>query len=114
MLVLSPEYLVIDSNYMPLNFCLEFTGSAHYPHSVLVKVTNLILANSLLIRFSSNSRALAFRKSAINCTNPRIVELPLLFPRPKKLDPVEDDIPAARLTALIGSTVWEILDEQSA
>ena len=109
-----PTKLVLDDYYMPLNFCLEFTQVSSLSVLDSLKVTNLILANSLLIRFSSSSRALAFRRSAMNCTNPRIVELPLLFPRPKKLDPVEDDIPAARLTALIGSTVWEILDEQSA
>lgn len=75
----------------------------------LMKATDLMLASSLLIRFSSSSRALAFRKSAMNCTKPRIVELPLLFPRPKKLDPAEDDMPVALLTALIEVFVIRIL-----
>jgi hypothetical protein len=54
--------------------------------------TNLIFANSLLIRFSSNSLALAFRKSAINCTNPRIFELFPELPRPRKPAAAEDAI----------------------
>jgi hypothetical protein len=42
-----------------------------------------IFASSLLMRFSSSSRALAFLRSAMNCTKPRIFEL-LLLERPKK------------------------------
>jgi hypothetical protein len=50
-----------------------------YPENV----TNLIFANSLLILFSSSSLALAFLKSAINCTSPRIWELFPELARPK-------------------------------
>ncbi len=50
-----------------------------------------MLASSLLIRFSSSSRALAFLKSAMNCTKPRILEL-LLLERPRKPPPVEEAI----------------------
>lgn len=50
-----------------------------------------ILASSLLMRFSSSSRALAFLKSAINCTSPRMFEL-LLLDRPRKPEPVEEDM----------------------
>ena len=57
-------------------------------------ITNLILASSLLILFSSNSLALAFLKSAINCTNPRMFALFPDVPRLKK--------PAAAEVAMIG------------
>ncbi len=50
-----------------------------------------MLASSLLILFSSSSRALAFLKSAMNCTKPRILEL-LLLERPRKPPPVEEAI----------------------
>ncbi len=42
-----------------------------------------MLACSLLMRFSSSSRALAFLRSAINWTSPRMFEL-LLLDRPRK------------------------------
>lgn len=48
-----------------------------------------MLANSLLIRFSSSSLALAFLKSAMNCTRPRMFEL-LLVERPRKPLPPDD------------------------
>ncbi len=54
-----------------------------------------MLASSLLILFSSNSRALAFRRSAMNCTSPRMLEL-LLVERPRKPPPVEDDMMKTR------------------
>jgi len=41
------------------------------------------------MRFSSSSRALAFLRSAMNCTSPRILEL-LLLERPRKPPPAED------------------------
>lgn len=48
-----------------------------------------ILANSLLMRFSSSSRALAFLKSAMNCTRPRMFEL-LELDLPRKPAAVDD------------------------
>ena len=48
-----------------------------------------MLASSLFILFSSSSLALAFRRSAINCTNPRIFELFPELPRLRKLVPVD-------------------------
>jgi hypothetical protein len=51
-----------------------------------------MFANSLLILFSSNSLALAFLRSAINCTSPRIFELFPELPRLKKLVAPEDAI----------------------
>jgi hypothetical protein len=42
-----------------------------------------MFASSLLILFSSSSLALAFLRSAMNCTSPRIFVFPEL-PRPKK------------------------------
>lgn len=57
---------------------LYFLASSHV-------AAYLIFANSLLILFSSSSLALAFRRSAINCTNPRIFELFPEEPRLKKL-----------------------------
>lgn len=54
-----------------------------------VVATYRILANSLLMRFSSSSRALAFLKSAMNWTRPRMLEL-LLLERPRKPPPEED------------------------
>jgi hypothetical protein len=44
----------------------------------------------LLILFSSSSLALAFLKSAINCTNPRIFALFPMLPRPKNPAAAED------------------------
>ena len=49
-----------------------------------------MFANSLLMRFSSSSRARAFLRSAMNWTSPRMLEL-LLLERPRKPVP-EDDI----------------------
>lgn len=54
-----------------------------------VQVTHRMLASSLLMRFSSSSRALAFLRSAMNCTSPRMLEL-LLLERPRK-PPAADD-----------------------
>lgn len=51
--------------------------------------THRILASSLLMRFSSNSRALAFLRSAMNCTSPRMFEL-LLLDRPRKPEEAEE------------------------
>lgn len=48
-----------------------------------------MFANSLLMRFSSSSRALAFLKSAMNCTRPRMFEL-LELDLPRKPAAVED------------------------
>lgn len=48
-----------------------------------------MLANSLLMRFSSSSRALAFLRSAMNCTRPRMFEL-LELDLPRKPAAVED------------------------
>lgn len=56
--------------------------------------THRILANSLLIRFSSSSRARAFLRSAMNWTRPRMFEL-LLPDRPRK--------PAAAEEAMMSS-----------
>ena len=53
-----------------------------------------MFANSLLILFSSSSLALAFRRSAMNCTNPRMFELFPELPRLKK--------PAAADEAMMG------------
>lgn len=47
-------------------------------------MTNLMFASSLLILFSSNSLALAFRRSAMNCTSPRMFALFPDVPRLKK------------------------------
>lgn len=48
-----------------------------------------MLANSLLMRFSSSSRALAFLKSAMNWTRPRMFEL-LELDLPRKPAAVDD------------------------
>ena len=58
-------------------------ANPHRPPDAGLPSTYLMLANSLLMRFSSSSRALAFRRSAMNCTNPRMFEL-LLVDRPRK------------------------------
>lgn len=46
-------------------------------------MTNRIFASSLLILFSSKSRARAFLRSAMNWTRPRMLELPVVD-RPRK------------------------------
>lgn len=56
-----------------------------------------MLANSLLMRFSSSSRALAFLKSAMNWTRPRMFEL-LLLERPR--NPVDDILDSKSLSCL--------------
>lgn len=48
-----------------------------------------MLANSLLMRFSSSSRALAFLRSAMNWTRPRMFEL-LELDLPRKPAAVDD------------------------
>lgn len=53
------------------------------------QATHRMLASSLLMRFSSSSRALAFLRSAMNCTSPRMLEL-LLLERPRKPPAAED------------------------
>jgi hypothetical protein len=53
-----------------------------------------MFANSLFILFSSNSLALAFLKSAINCTRPRMFEPFPEFPRLRK--PAEDAMVSCR------------------
>ena len=63
-------------------------------------ITNLMFASSLLILFSSSSLALAFLRSAMNCTRPRMFELLLELPRPRKL-PAEDAI-----VAIFQSAFW--------
>lgn len=80
----------------PLNFCLyDVVGQYVRPsRGILVVPTHLMLANSLLIRFSSSSRARAFLRSAMNWTRPRIFEL-LLPDRPRK--------PAAAEEAMMSS-----------
>jgi hypothetical protein len=52
--------------------------------------TNLMFASSLLILFSSSSLALAFLRSAMNCTRPRILELFPEFPRLRKPPDVDE------------------------
>lgn len=61
-----------------------------------------MLASSLLILFSSSSLALAFLRSAINCTNPRMLEL-LLVERPRK--PLAEDDMAAVCAGFDGLSV---------
>lgn len=75
-----------DSAAEPLNFCLYHRKSISvFPTSEgCRRITHLMFASSLLIRFSSSSLALAFRMSAINCTNPRILALFPDEPRLKK------------------------------
>lgn len=74
---------------VPLNFCLRSKNTNQYPVpvrarlSLPVSLAHLIFANSLLILFSSSSRARAFLRSAINCTRPRMFAL-LLLERPRK------------------------------
>lgn len=53
---------------------------------------NLIFASSLLILFSSNSLARAFLRSAMNCTNPRILALFPEDPRLRKPAAAEEAI----------------------
>ncbi len=67
-----------------------------------------MFASSLLILFSSKSLALAFLRSAMNCTSPRIE---LLFPaedRPRKPAAAAlaslEDAPASRKNRLEGSS----------
>ena len=55
------------------------------------------------MRFSSSSRALAFLKSAMNCTSPRMLEL-LLLERPRK-PPAAEDAMVERF-AVSGRTAW--------
>lgn len=52
-------------------------------------MSHRIFASSLLMRFSSNSRALAFLKSAMNCTSPRMFEL-FELERPRNPAAVDD------------------------
>jgi hypothetical protein len=83
------------TNVLSTRYTFEFlpVGENSQPQSSLQwseNRINLIFANSLLIRFSSNSLALAFRKSAINCTNPRIFELFPELPRLRKPAAAED------------------------
>jgi hypothetical protein len=61
--------------------------------------TDLMFANSLFILFSSNSLALAFLKSAINCTRPRMFELFPEFPRLRKPAAAEDAMVSCRSQA---------------
>ena len=49
-----------------------------------------MFASSLLILFSSSSLALAFLRSAMNWTSPRILELFPEFPRPRKPPDVDE------------------------
>jgi hypothetical protein len=55
-----------------------------------------MFANSLLILFSSNSLALAFLKSAMNCTKPRMLDPFPEFPRLRKPAAAEDAIVSCR------------------
>lgn len=80
---------------LPLNFCLLTNISDSTAQNSPRYTTYRILANSLLIRFSSSSRALALRRSAMNCTRPRMFEL-LLAERPRKL-PVADIVAEFRV-----------------
>ena len=66
-------------------------GQHRFDSTPGVQQTYRILANSLLMRFSSSSRARAFLRSAINWTSPRMFAL-LLLDRPKKPLGPEDDI----------------------
>ena len=91
-----------SDRWIPLNFCLEVKTSQLKGNVYLLgQGTNLILANSLLILFSSSSRALAFLRSAINCTNPRIFELFPELPRPKNPDAAEDAMMESRSRLLV-------------
>jgi hypothetical protein len=65
--------------------------------------TYLMLASSLLILFSSSSLALAFLRSEMNCTSPRM--LALLLDRPKKPDPALFDILSGQLGSPPNSTM---------
>jgi hypothetical protein len=58
-----------------------------------------MFASSLLIRFSSNSLARALRKSAINCTNPRMFELFPELPLLKKFEAAEEAMVDYRVAA---------------
>ena len=60
-----------------------------------------MFASSLLILFSSNSLALAFLKSAMNCTSPRMFALFPEDPRLKK--------PAAAEDAMMGSVFLSLV-----
>jgi len=89
---------------LPLNFCLQnivLSVILIYFEQNQATPTHLMLASSLLMRFSSSSRALAFLRSAMNCTNPRMFEL-LLVDRPRKPPAVEaiaGEIQRCRCTA---------------
>lgn len=92
----------VSSKCEPLNFCL--VGNSFYVSIVLacgkrgspiVCASYRMLANSLLMRFSSNSRALAFLKSAMNWTRPRMLEL-LELDRPRKPAAVDDMVGSVR------------------
>ena len=72
--------LVVSSPCLPLNFCLQ-KGQRKFPAPQCQTPTNLIFASSLLILFSSSSLALAFLRSAMNCTSPvHLLAVILLHP----------------------------------
>jgi len=52
-----------------------------------------MFASSLFILFSSSSLALAFLRSAMNCTSPRMFELLFELPRDKNPDAADPAIP---------------------
>lgn len=86
----------------PLNFCLaenNHMSACCWHHlggeggkgavPIELGVPYRMLANSLLMRFSSNSRALAFLRSAMNWTRPRMLAL-LELERPRKPAAADD------------------------
>jgi hypothetical protein len=73
------ELLPVRSYELVLTSCARKTSCG----------TDLMFASSLLILFSSRSLALAFLRSAMNWTSPRIFELFPVVPRPKKFTAVE-------------------------
>lgn len=78
-----------------MNFCLLKDECQPCSHNC-ISCTNRIFASSLFILFSSSSLALAFLRSAMNCTNPRMFELFPELPRLRKLDPAMFDISAEK------------------
>lgn len=61
-----------------------------------------MFASSLFILFSSSSLALAFRRSAMNWTRPRMFELVLLTDRPRK--PAAPAATAEAMLCVVGAT----------
>lgn len=93
-------FLLVVAAEVPVLELLTEGRKQHVSHERIQKGSGRgsiyrIFASSLLMRFSSSSRALAFLRSAINCTRPRMFAL-LLLERPRKPPAAEEAIARRR------------------